>query len=175
MVKENTAADRVRVLREAPAPRDEQANQVGAFGRQLVALQRAFDDYEESAFSVDEDSGRSKTKKKKKKKKDDESSRGRNKHRSKSRGRSKSTEDRKVKNKCKHCKEERPHAGKHEEEKCFYNKKYKGWRPSRICKQLDIKFKRRNKYSSDMGGFASSASDESSSGSESDSGDTSEE
>jgi hypothetical protein len=140
MVKEYAAADQVRVLGEAPAPSDEQANQVGAFGGQLVALQRAFNDYEESAFSVDEDSGRSKSKKKKKKKKkkkDDESSSGRSKHRSKSRRRSKSTEDRKVKNKCKHCKEEHPYAGKHEEEKCFYNKKYKGWRPSKICKQLD--------------------------------------
>ena len=175
MVKEYAAADRVRVLREAPAPSNEQANQVGAFGGQLAALQRAFDDYEESAFSVDEDSGRSKTKKKKKKKKDDESRRGRNKHRSKSRGRSKSTDDRKVKNKCKHCKEKRPYAGKHEEEKCFYNKKYKGWRPSKICKELDIKFKRRHEYTTNMGGFASSASEESSSDSESDSGDTSEE
>jgi hypothetical protein len=175
MVKEYAAADRVRVLREAPAPSDEQANQVGAFGGQLAALQRAFDDYKESAFSVDEDSSRSKTKKKKKKKKDDKSSSGRSKHRSKSRGRSKSTEDRKVKKKCKHCKEERPYAGKYEEEKCFYNKKYKGWRPSKICKELDIKFKRRHEYSSDIGGFASSASEESSSSSESNSGDTSDE
>ena len=175
MVKEYAAADRVRVLREAPAPSNEQANQVGAFGGQLAALQRAFDDYEESAFSVDEDSGRSKTKKKKKKKKDDENKRGRNKHRSKSRGRSKSTDDRKVKNKCKHCKEKRPYAGKHEEEKCFYNKKYKGWRPSKICKELDIKFKRRHEYTPNMGGFASSALEESSSDSKSDSGDTSKE
>jgi hypothetical protein len=136
MVKEYAAADRVRLLREAPAPSDEQANQVGAFGGQLAALQRAFDDYEESAFSVDEDSGRSKSKKKKKKnmkKKDDESSSGRSKHRSKSRGHSKSTKDRKVKNKCKHCKEERPYAGKHEEEKCFYNKKYKGCVPAKYA------------------------------------------
>ena len=163
------------MLREAPAPSDEQANQVGAFGGQLPALQRAFNDYKESAFSVDADSGRNKMKKKTKKKKDDESSRGRNKHRSKSRGRSKSTDERKVKNKCKHCKEERPYTGKHEEEKCFYSKKYKGWCPSKICKEMDIKFKRRQEYSSDMGGFASSASEESSSSSESESGDTSDE
>ena len=77
----------MRVLREAPAPSDEQANQAGAFGGQLAALQRAFEDYKESAFSVDEDSGRSKTKKKKKKKTDDDSYRGR----------SKTTKDRKVK------------------------------------------------------------------------------
>ena len=56
MVKEYAAADQVRVLREAPAPSDEQANQVGAFGGQLAALQCAFDDYKKSAFSVDEES-----------------------------------------------------------------------------------------------------------------------
>jgi hypothetical protein len=72
-------------------------------------------------------------------------------------------------------KEEHPYAGKHEEEKCFYNKKYKGWHPSKICKELDIKFKRRHEYSSDMGGFVSSASEESRCCSESDSGDTSNE
>ena len=74
----------MRVLREAPAPNDEQAKQVGAFGGQLAALQRTFNDYKESTFSVDKDSSRSKTKKKKKRKKDDERSRGRGKHRSKS-------------------------------------------------------------------------------------------
>ena len=69
MVKEYAAADQVRVLPEAPAPSDEQANQVGAFGGQLVALQCAFNDYEESAFSVDQDSGRSKTKKNRRRRK----------------------------------------------------------------------------------------------------------
>ena len=78
----------MRVLREAPAPSDEQANQVGAFGGQLTALQRAFNDYEESAFSVDKDSGRSKKKESKKTKKNDRS-RSKSKHRSKSRGGSK--------------------------------------------------------------------------------------
>ncbi len=46
---------------------------------------------------------------------------------------------------------------------------------SQQCKELDIKFKCRHEYSSDMGGFASSASEESSSGSDSDMGDTSDE
>jgi hypothetical protein len=40
---------------------------------------------------------------------------------------------------------------------------------------MDIKFKRRQEYSSDMGGFASSASEGSSSGSKSESGETSDE
>jgi len=157
-------------------PSNEQANQVGEFGGQLAALQRAFDNYEESAFSANKESGRSKKKeKKKKKKKDDESRSGRSKHRSQSRGRSKLTDDRKAKNKCKHCKEDRSHAGKHDKDKCFYNKKYKGWHPSKICKELGVKFKRRHEYSSGMGGFASSISGDSSSGSDSDSGITSNE
>jgi len=67
MVEEYVAADHVWVLREELAPSDEQANQVGAFSGQLTALQRAFDDYEESAFSVDEDSGRCKKMESKKK------------------------------------------------------------------------------------------------------------
>jgi hypothetical protein len=170
MVKEYAAANRVTVLREAPVPSDEQANQVGAFGGQLAALQRPFDDYKESAFSVDEESIKSKKKEKKKKKKDNDSRRGRTKHRSKLQGRSKSTDDRKATNKCKHCEENRPHAGKHDEEKCFYNKKYKGWRPSKICKELGVTFKRRQDYSSAMGEFASSISGDSNSDSDSDSG-----
>ena len=69
MLKEYAAADHVRVLHEALTPSNEQANQVRAFSGQLVTLQRAFDNYEESAFSVDKDSGRSKKNESKKKKK----------------------------------------------------------------------------------------------------------
>ena len=63
-------ADPVWVLREVPAPIDE-------FSGQLAALQCAFDNYKESAFSVDTDSGRSKKKESKKKKKDGKHRRGR--------------------------------------------------------------------------------------------------
>ena len=59
----------MRVLREAPAPSDKQTNQVGAFSGQLAALQCAFGDYKESAFSADKDSTRSTKKASKKKKK----------------------------------------------------------------------------------------------------------
>jgi hypothetical protein len=112
---------------------------------------------------VDEDSGRSKKKESKIKKKDGKSRRIHNKQRSQSRGRSKLTK-RRTKNKCRHWKEDRPYTGKHAD-KCFYNKKYKGWRPSKICKELGVTFKRRHGFSSDMGGFVSSKSEESSSGS----------
>ena len=91
----------MRVLREAPAPSDEQAKEVGAFVGQLAALQCAFNDYKESAFLVDEESDRTKKKekkkkKKRKKKKDDESRSRHSKHRSESQGRSKLTVDQKV-------------------------------------------------------------------------------
>jgi hypothetical protein len=101
------------VLRKAPAPSNEQANQVRAFSGQLEALRRDVREKEESSFSVDKDSDRSKKKESKKKKKNDKSrrrlsgdsmSRG-SKHHSQLRGCSKSTEPC-VKNKCKHCKED---------------------------------------------------------------------
>ena len=56
---------------------------------------------------------------------------------------------------------------RHKEEKCFYNKCYKGWRPSKICEQMGVTYKRRSKFSLDMGGFTSSASEEESSNEES--------
>jgi hypothetical protein len=77
MIEEYAVADRVRVLREAPAPSKEQANLVSAVSRQLAALHRAFDDYEESAYLVDEDSSKSKKKESEKKKKDTKSQHGR--------------------------------------------------------------------------------------------------
>ena len=158
------AADRVRILREALAPSKEQANLVGVVSGQLAALQCAFDDYKESAYLVDKDSYKSKKKESKKKKKDTKSRRGRGSDskskssKQKPRGCRKST-NRREKNKCNHCKESCPYAGKHEANKCFYNKKYKGWQPRKICKELDVTFKRQQEFLLDMGGFASSASE----------------
>ena len=146
MIQEYAAADCVRVLQDAPAPSKEQSNLVGGVGRQLAALQRAFGDYKESAYLVNENSYKRKKKESNKKKKDTESQRGRGSDskskssKQKARGCSKST-DRHEKNKCKHCKESGPYAGKHEASKCFYNMKYKGWQPSKICKELDVTFK----------------------------------
>lgn len=114
---------------------------------------------------MDEDSGRRNKKESKIKKKDNKSRRGPSKHHSQLCRRSKMTGCH-VKNKCKHWKENRPYTGKHEADKCFYNKKYKGWQPSKICKELGVTFKRRHGFSSDMGGFVSSKSEQSSSGSD---------
>ena len=77
MIQEYVAAGHVWVLCEAPAPSNEQANQVGAFSGKLTALQCAFDDYKESVFSVDKESSTSKKKESKNKKKDNKSRCGR--------------------------------------------------------------------------------------------------
>jgi hypothetical protein len=100
MVQEYATADRVHVLREAPAPNLEQAQQVGAITEHLKAFQRMFEEYEESAFAADEESSKKRHSKKKHKKKDicGRSSRSRSYSRGRSQSRSKQSD--KVKNKC---------------------------------------------------------------------------
>ena len=43
---------------------------------------------------------------------------------------------------------------------CFWNKKYKGFRPKWIYDKMDIKYKRRHKFSADMGGYPLDSEDE---------------
>ena len=87
---------------------------------------------------MDKDSGRSKKKESKKKKKYAKSRLGRgrdvtsrsSRHCSQLRGWSRPTNPHE-KNKYKYCKVAHLYAGKHDADKCFYNKKYKGWRLSK--------------------------------------------
>lgn len=138
----------MRILKEAPGPTEEQANHVSDFANQLEALQQAmYEDYEESALAAKEE------KKKKKKHRRSRDPTVHSRGRSQSRGR--------TKNKCKHCKKYREFAAQHDAERCFYNKKYKGWRPSKVCKELGIRFKHRSKFASDMGGYPSESESES--------------
>ena len=64
-------------------------------------------------------------------------------------------------NPCKHCKK----AGRRNrhpniaEETCFYNKKYKGFRPKYVCKVLDVRYCPREKFSEALGGYASDSTD----------------
>jgi hypothetical protein len=100
IVQEYAAADRVHVLCEAPAPNIDQANHVSSLTEQLKVFQRAFEDYEQSAFAADDESSKKRSSKRHKKKESlgRHSSRGR----SQSRGRSASNKRiEKVKNKFK--------------------------------------------------------------------------
>ena len=46
----------------------------------------------------------------------------------------------------------RPHPSE-PKDKCFWNKKYKGWRPRTVCNELEIDFKPRSKFTAKLGGY----------------------
>ena len=159
ILNEFAAADTVRILREAPAPNEETANAVSDTTNLFQHMMQSAQDYEETAFAAqssgsESDSSRSRERKSKKKSKhrDRDRSRGRN----RSRGRSHSRNDERPRNKCKHCKDHRRYSGAHDADRCFYNKEYKGWRPSRVCADIGVPYKPKGKFSKEMGGWSSS-------------------
>ncbi len=59
------------------------------------------------------------------------------------------------KNTCPHCKKfhrTKPH--RVSEDKCMWNKKYKGYRFKSICEELEVAFKPHHKFTADLGGYA---------------------
>ena len=59
-------------------------------------------------------------------------------------------------NPCKHCRKYKrtarhPHLP---EEKCYFNKKWKGCRPQYVCAKIEIKFRKRDKFPVALGGTA---------------------
>jgi hypothetical protein len=64
-------------------------------------------------------------------------------------------EKKKKKNDCPHYKKfnrHRPHPNV-PKDKCFWNKKYKGWRPRTICDKLEVEFKPCSKFTAKLGGY----------------------
>ena len=101
---------------------------------------------------------RQKKEKKKKEKKKKEK-----KKRSSLRGRRRSDTDADdEENDCPHCKKfERRKPHPHiPHDKCMWNKKYKGYRFKLICNELKVDFKPQHKFSSKMGGYKDTKSDE---------------
>jgi hypothetical protein len=158
ILKELAAADRARVLREAPEP--ESAN---AVGEQLTLLQQMMQqvhEYEEEANAVHSDSELSAdTKKSKSRKTRDRSNSpvGNKRH-----GRGNSRRGEHERNKCRHCKPYRRYSNaRRDEKKCFYNKQWKGWCPGYVCEELEIKFKPKSKFTRAMCGVKDASDDES--------------
>ena len=153
-------ADSVRLLREAPEPtQTESANSVAESYALLQQMmhQPAESDYEESAFAAqssgsesDDSSTSDRRARKKSTRRDRSRNRGTRGGRSRSRHR-----DNQVKNKCKHCKEFRQYSGEHDPDKCFYNKSYKGWRPSKVCMEIGMTYRGKGAFTKDMGGWLS--------------------
>ncbi len=64
------------------------------------------------------------------------------------------------KNTCPHCKKfhrTKPHCVS--EDKCMWNKKFKGYQFKSICNELEVAFKPRHKFTADFGGYAKLDSD----------------
>jgi hypothetical protein len=163
IMKELAMADAVRNFSDAPAPSTEMkgyaeaVDQVASHVRQLC-----FDDdtsEEGTAAAADgyssDSSGETRSSRASKK--------------TKSRGRSSSRRSGKARkndytaenNPCKYCKKH-GRINRHPSvpsEKCFFRKSWKGFRPRYACKILDVRFKPKENFSSEMGGYASSDGD----------------
>ncbi len=64
------------------------------------------------------------------------------------------------KNTCPHCKKfhrTKPHHVS--EDKCMWNKKYKGYQFKSICDKLEVAFKPHHKFTAELGGYAERDSD----------------
>jgi hypothetical protein len=160
MLKELAAADAVRNLNDAPAPTTESANAVADSVSLLTQMLQANQEYEESAFAAQSDSDSSSGGRRSKSKSNRNTRGGRGRSRSRdSRGNSSKQS---INKDCPHCTEYKRRK-KHPNvpnEQCFWNKKYKGFRPKWICDEMDVKYAGRHKFSSDMGGYPSDSDDE---------------
>ncbi len=107
-------------------------------------------DYSESAYAATSDSNSSKERRKPCGR--DRKSKSRHgRHEKDKKGAKKQHE----KNTCPHCKKfhsTKPHCVS--EDKCTWNKKYKGYRFKSICDKLEVAFKPRHKFTADLGGYA---------------------
>ena len=145
-------ADAMRNLNDASEPNNDSAQSVQESIEQFQQLwQNTQNDYEEEANAAQSDSDSSTERPPKR----SYSKRGRSKEpRSRSRGRREHSTEPVT---CPHCKKyERKFAHPWlDDNKCGWNKKYKGWRPEWMCSKLGIKYKPRMEFSRDMGGWRS--------------------
>jgi hypothetical protein len=158
IMNELAGADGVRKLKDAPAPGTGTAHSVADLVSYLSAMMDADTDtnYSESAYAVTSDS---------KSYKETRKPRGRKRHKSKShhgghKKDKKGAKKQQEKNTCPHCiKFQRIKPHRVSEDKCMWNKKYKGYQFKSICDKLEVAFKPRHKFAADLGGYAERNSD----------------
>jgi hypothetical protein len=161
MCKELAAADAVRQLSDAPAPSTESANSVADSVALLTQImQQANTDYDESAFAAQSDSESSTDKKNRRKSNRRNTSRNQRNRRSRSRDSRGNKQS--INKDCPHCtKFKRRTTHEHiPNDKCHWNKGYKGFRPKWICDEMGLKYVGRHEFSSDMGGYPSDSDEE---------------
>jgi hypothetical protein len=164
IVRHLTAADNVRNLADAPGPNNNSPGQANAVDAAMDHVRRlVFDDvsttnddtYRTAAAASSRSGGYTSE--------DDKSSksykvRGKGKAtkegRKKSKSKSRPTELTADNNPCKHCRRHgrRSRHPTVDSANCFWNNRYKGWRPRYVCRQLDMAYHDREYYMSDSGG-----------------------
>ena len=142
----------MRDHRAAPAPNDASNGQANAASDAMAHVRRLiFEDSDcDEITSDDEGTAASATG-------NSRSSRSRTRDRNKPRERSKSRGDdfTAENNPCKYCKRHK-RRNRHPQvpaEQCFWNKKWKGFRPRYCCKVLGTRFRPREDFSAKLGGY----------------------
>jgi hypothetical protein len=154
ILTELAGADRVRALKDAPAPNAGTAHSVANSASFLNSMMNinSESDYTESAYGASSDSGSLEEHRKSRERKNMKAKK------SKSRGKKKkekAKDDEPKKNTCPHCKKYHRKKSHHvKPDKCMWNKKYKGYRFKLICDELEVDFKPRIKFTADLGGYA---------------------
>ena len=156
ILKELAGADSIRVLKDTPAPGTGTAHLVTESVSYLQAMmgEDTNSGYTGLAYSVSSNSDSSVDKCKpcackRKKSQCSKSQAGCGKQK-------KEKDDKPKKNTCPHCKKfhrKKPHRVK--PDKCMWNKKYKGYRFKSVCNKLEVAFKPRHKFLTELGGYAS--------------------
>ncbi len=151
---ELVGADRVRALKDAPAPNAGTAHSVAdsvSFLNSMMNIDSE-SNYTKSAYGACSDSGSSEEQRKSRKRKNKKAKK------SKSRGKKKkekAKDDKPKKNTCPHCKKyHRKKSHRFKPDKCMWNKKYKGYGFKLICNELKVDFKPRSKFTAVLGGYA---------------------
>jgi len=155
ILTELTGADGVRALRDAPAPNTGTAHSVAksvSFLNSMMLNSDADSEYTESAYGASSDSGSSEEKRKSHEREHKKTKKATAREKKK---KEKAKDDEPKKNMCPHCKKyhrKKPH--RVEPDKCTWNKKFKGYRFTSICDELEVDFKPRIKFSADLDGYA---------------------
>ena len=170
ILTEMAAADGVRELRDAPAPTGDSyrshgdanaVNESVSILRDLLEETAISTDYESAYGTMTDDSESSgeerraaREKRKKTKAKREKEREKKDRGRSKSRDRRGRGDEPREKNKCPHCKvyKRRNAHPKVPEEKCQWNKAFKGYRPAYVCQEMETAYVPRHRFSAALGG-----------------------
>jgi hypothetical protein len=155
ILTELAGANRVRALKDAPAPN---ATTGRSFANSISFLNTMMNDnttateYTESAYGASSDSGSLEEQHKSPKRKHKKTTMSKS---CKKKKKEMDKDKKPKKNTCPHCKKyHRKKSHRIKPDKCMWNKKYKGYRFKLICDELEVAFKPGIIFTADLGGYA---------------------